>query len=114
MASSPKVDALTEAISTQVGGFDPESVFPDLDSFLENFYKVFESASANLAKFAARVEDMPVNAAVPEGIKDMIPTLDGLADAAREVFSTFKRRHEQEREQHLNPRPNEKAWNTAN
>jgi hypothetical protein len=114
MASSPQVSALVEAINDAFAKFDPETIVPEFEGFLEHFPEVFDAVRDGWKKVAAKVEDgLPINAAIPEAMRDMVPVIDGQADAAREVYVTFKRIHEKELDQHYNPRPREDAWNVG-
>jgi hypothetical protein len=114
MAASPQVSNLVEAINDAFAKFDPENVVPDFEGFLEHFPEVFEAVREGWKKAAAKVEDgLPINPAIPEAMRDMIPVIDGQADAAREVHATFRRLHEKELDQHYNPRANEAAWNVG-
>lgn len=111
MASQP-VDNVTEAISA-LNNFNPESVVPDVEDFLGNFHQIPEALSAAIRKIADKLDnDLPVNKDVGETIREMIPVLDTLAERAREANATFRQRHSQELDQHHNPRPGERAWNT--
>jgi hypothetical protein len=112
MAASPEVARIVDAISDAFAGFKPESVVPDVEGFLAHFPEIFDALSDGLKKFSGQVEnDLPIHADVSDAINEMVPRFAGLADAAREVNSTFRSRHEQELDQHYNPRAGEKAWN---
>lgn len=111
-AASPEVSRLVEAINDVFGAFRPEDVVPDVQGFLEHFPEVFDAIGSNWKKFASQVQDdLPINGEVSDAMFDMVPSVTGLSDAAKEVHKTFLRVHEQEIEQHENPRTNEKAWN---
>lgn len=110
--TSAPVNAVTEAIGSSFGGFNPENVVPDVEALLENQHKIYEALQESIKKIAARIDDeLPVHPDVAEGLREMIPALSSLGDQANEVYATFKTRHEQELDQHYNPRPQEKAWN---
>jgi hypothetical protein len=110
--TSAPVEQVVEAIGNALGNFTPESVVPDVEALLENQHKIYEALVENLKKIAGRLdEDLPVHSDVSEGLREMIPSLNTLADQANEVYGTFKTRHAQELEQHYNPRTGEKAWN---
>lgn len=113
MAASPQVETMIEAITDGFSNFKPEHVVPDLEGFLEHIPDLYVALSTEWKKLSGRVEDeLPIDSRVPESMRDMTTVIDGLADSAREVFATFKRAHEQELDQHYNPRPGEAAWNT--
>lgn len=114
MATSSVIDQVVEAMNDAFSRFNPESVFPDVDAFLENLPKITEALAENLKKASARLEpgEMPIKGEVAEALREMIPSVNVAGDKAGEAFQTFCRLHEQEREQHLNPRTREDAWNT--
>jgi hypothetical protein len=60
-----------------------------------------------------RLGDQPVHAAVTDAVRDLIPVAAGLEDASRQPWEIFKARHAQERQQHLDPRPGERHWDTT-
>jgi hypothetical protein len=112
MPASPVIDRIVEAINDGFTGFNPESIVPDVEGLLEHLPDIFEALKSNLTKVTGRIEeDLPVNAAVSDAMREMDVPLAGLEDAAREVNTTFRRVHAKELDQHYDPRPNEKAWN---
>jgi hypothetical protein len=111
MTTSAPIERVNEAITDSLGAFAPEKIFPEVDSFLENLPSVPRGLADAVRKIAGKLDEMPVSSDVPEALREMIPQLEALAERADETFSTFKAKHEQEREQHLNPRSSESAWN---
>jgi hypothetical protein len=114
MAASPQVTALVESVNDTLGGFTPEKIVPHVESLLAGLPEVWEAWSEQLKKLASRMEEeLPLDGAVPEAMREMIPHLDRLAEASREANQVFRSRHEQELNQHHNPRAAESAWNTG-
>ena len=110
--TSAPIEQVIEAINSAFGNFNPESVVPDVEAFLENLPKVFDTLMDGLKKVAGRLdEDLPVHKDVGEALRELIPPLGGLSERAEEAYTTFKNRHAQELDQHYNPRPHEEAWN---
>jgi hypothetical protein len=115
MASSKTIDGVTEAVTSGFSNFNPESIVPDVEDFLGNLDQVPDALSDAIKKIADRLDnELPVNKDVSEALREMIPVLGTLAERAREANAIFRQRHEQELEQHHNPRPGESAWNRRN
>jgi hypothetical protein len=110
--TSGPVEQVVESINSAFGNFNPESIVPDVEAFLENLPKVFDALQENLKKVAGRLDDdLPVHKDVGEAVREMVPPLGGLSERAADAYGTFKNRHEKDLKQHYDPRPNERAWN---
>lgn len=110
--TSGPVEQVVESINSAFGNFNPESIVPDVEAFLENLGKVYEALADNLKKVAGRMDDdLPVHKDVGEAVREMVSPLGGLSERAADAYDTFKKRHAEDLRQHYNPRPNERAWN---
>jgi len=112
MPASPIVERITEAIRDAFKGFAPEKVVPDVDGVMEHLVDIPDALAESLKGLASRLEDdLPIHAAVPEALRDLIPVVEGLRERFAEANTIFRREHEQELKQHYEPRAGEKAWN---
>jgi predicted component of type VI protein secretion system len=110
-ASSP-VERIIESINDSFGNFNPESVVPEVEGLLEHLPEIFEAFRSNLTKLTGKMEeDLPLNGAVPDAMRELDVPLAGLEDAAREVNTTFRRVHEADLKRHYEPRKVERKWN---
>lgn len=109
--TSAPIERITQAITDAVSSWDPESVVPDVEGLLENLHKVPDALTDAIKKITGRLDEMPVTPDAGEALREMIPVLATLSERADDAYGVFKRKHEQELDQHYNPRPNEKAWN---
>ena len=112
MANSAPITAITEAVGDSLAKFQPESMVPEVEDFFSSLDQMPEAIAEALKKLAQRFEDeFPLNPAVPEALREMIPLFNSAAERAREANSTFRTKHEQELNQHHEGRPQEQAWN---
>jgi hypothetical protein len=111
MPVSTPVQGAVDAINDSMGRYAPESLIPDVEGYLEHLPDVIEAYRDAVRGFADKLTQMPVHPDVAEALKDTIPGLDAVADAAREVLAVFKAKHGPDLERHYNPRANERASN---
>jgi hypothetical protein len=110
---SPVIDKVTEFVTESFGNFQPERVVPDIEDFLASLHEVPQALADAVKKVAARLEDdYPLNMAVAEALREIVPSFETAAERAKEANEIFRTKHEQEIDQHHNPRSSEKAWNT--
>jgi hypothetical protein len=111
MAVSAPVNSAVEAIESLFANFKPTHVMNDIDPMLEHLPDVVAALKRGITTMAERLDEQPVHPAVKDALRDLIPLVAGLEDAAKNPHEVFRQRHAQEREQHLNPRAGEKNWN---
>ncbi len=110
--SSPAINAVTESIDTNIGGFRTETLIPGVEGFVENLPKLADALDEALKKLASYLEDeRPVHPDVTEGLREMRVPIGALRDRANEVYETFKKRHEHDLTRHYEPRTGEPAAN---
>lgn len=112
MAASPTINKLTEAVNDALGGFHPERLMPDVNDFFAGMPEVFGAWREQVQKVAGRLEDdSPVHGDVTDAMREMIPHLDRLQEAAEEAWRIFQSSHENDRKRYNEPRTNEPQAN---
>jgi hypothetical protein len=110
---STSINAAAEAISQHIGGWQPQNGV-DLDMFLSALPHLFESISNSISNVAATLgEQFPVDASVPERLREISASVSGMADHAGEAHAVHRTAHAAELERIENPRPNEQIWDVA-
>jgi hypothetical protein len=104
---SGNVGAAAEAVEQHLGSFSPENV-ADFDQFLKDLPEFFGAVGAALGRLADRFADeLPIDQAVAEHIREMGAQAAGQQDYASEAYSIFRNVHESDLERLENPRPGE-------
>jgi hypothetical protein len=107
------IDAATEAIDTNIGGWQPENAI-DLDHFLQDLPQLFDSMSTAFNTVADTLGDQfPVDPSVPEKLREIGAAIGSLDDTASEAHSVHRSAHEAELRRIEEPRPNEQMWDTT-
>lgn len=112
--TSQQVQNITQAITDVFANFNPEKIVPDFENFISDLHLVPEALAEALKKFAARIEsEWPVNNQVADAVREMVPGAIQMGEAAGEANTQFRSLHQQELEQHHNPRTGEGtvSWN---
>ena len=110
---SSAVDAASDAIEENIGGFEPGNI-GDLGSFLAGLPRLHEALASAYQRVADRfADDLPLDPAVAEHIRELASQAAAQQDYAAETLGLFRSLHEQELERIENPRPNEKLWDVV-
>jgi hypothetical protein len=108
--ASPLTGA-SEAIRDAFSGFRPEKP-EDFEDFFKGLPGFFGDQGASLGALAQRADDeMPLNKAVVEELREIVAAVNGLRDKADELNQHFRTAHQGELERANNPRAGERAWN---
>jgi hypothetical protein len=111
---STAIDATTEPIDQNIGGYHPESA-TDLDLFLQDFPQLFEHLGQAVITMASTLgEQFPVDPSLPEKLREIGASVSGMAEEAREAHGVHRNVHEAEMNRIENPRPNEQMWDVTN
>lgn len=107
------LDAITEAIDSGIGGFEPENV-DHLGAFLQSLPGVYEALTSGLNRLADRFGDeLPLHPAVVEHIREMASSAAGLFEYSNEAYGIFRSSHEDDLERLENPRPGEEFMDAS-
>jgi hypothetical protein len=108
------IESACEAITDQIGGFEPENVGV-LDQFLEDFPKVFESFASALTSLGGRLGDeYPVDAQISEALSEIAGQLAGMQDTCAELYPLWRTAHEEDLKRIEEPRTNEEFLDASN
>jgi hypothetical protein len=107
---SPLTNA-SEAIRESFGSFKPEKP-EDFEGFFKGLPEFFGDQASSLGTLSQRADDeMPLDKAVVEEMRELVATMNGLRDKADQLNSHFRVAHQEELKRANEPRTGEKAWN---
>jgi hypothetical protein len=110
---SNQIDAATEAVSENIGGWVPENAV-DLDMFLLGLPRLFEAMASSVAGVAERLgSEFPVHPSVTEHLHEIAATVAGMGEFAGEAHAIHRTAHAAEMERIESPRPNERLWDVV-
>lgn len=108
------IEAVSEAIDTHIGGFEPENV-NDLRAFLGDLPGRYEREASALTRLADRLSDeLPIHQDIAEVFRELAGKAAGDGDFAAELVRVFESRHESDLERLDNPRPGEEFLDYGN
>jgi hypothetical protein len=111
--SSP-IQALGEEVQAGFSGFKPENI-NDLTGMFDDLPEFWNQFADGIRTLASRFDDeLPVDPAVAEAIREMGATVVGLREHCVEMAALFERAHEAELKRLREPRVNEKMWDVQN
>jgi len=102
----------SESVRDAFAKFEPQGPL-DLEGMFKAVPDFFESLAEAIKGHADRLDDLPVDKAVIERVRDYIPVLNGLRDSAGETLRLFQDKHEVELRRAHDPRPAETAWDVG-
>jgi hypothetical protein len=101
----------SEAIREAFGSFKPTEP-AHFEGFFKGLPEFFGDQGQSLGNLAQRADDeMPLDKAVVEEMREVVATLNGLRDKADQLNQHFRAAHQVELERANNPRAGERAWN---
>jgi hypothetical protein len=105
------LEPISEAQDEHLGGWMPETAGDMIRFFETEMPAMFENLGKNLSTLSDRTSsDMPIDPVVGEHMADLASTANAMADVAREMAQSFRRRHEVEIDRIENPRAAEHVW----
>lgn len=108
------IDAVTEALDSNVGNFEPENV-ADLQAFLSGLPRMYESQASALTRLAERFcDELPIDAGVGDSLRELASRAAGDGDLAADLIRLFSTRHEEDLNRLDNPRPGEQFMDYGN
>jgi hypothetical protein len=108
------LEAVNEAVTTHLGGWQPDDAGDMIRFFREELPGMFENMGAALALLGDRTSsDMPLDPIVGQYMTDMAGSAHSQADVSRELAGVFENAHKTEIDRVENPRPDEHAWDVA-
>lgn len=109
-----RIEAAAEAVQQNIGGFVPENA-TDLDVFLSSLPTYFSAAAEAFRSVADTLaEQFPVEAVVPDRLREIAATIGGMSDFSAEAHAVHRSAHDREIERIENPRQNEGFWDVSN
>jgi hypothetical protein len=105
------LENVNDAVTTHLGGWQPEDAGDMIRFFSEELPGMFENLGSALALLGDRTSsDMPLDPMVGQYMSDLAGTAHSQADVARELAGAFRSAHEVEIKRIEEPRPDESAW----
>jgi hypothetical protein len=90
---SGNVQAATEAVTEQIGGFLPQSK-QDIMQFFDGLPEFFREVSAAFSSAAENMTDVHIHPNVIESMRELASVTGGVADHAEQVNETHLKEHD--------------------
>jgi len=104
----------TEAVEEGFNGFDPENV-TDMREFFADMPEFFSTLATSVNTLADKFgDDLPLDPALADHVREMVGVIAGLADHSTELGSMFEKVHEPELSRVDDPRPGEEKFDVQN
>jgi len=108
------LEPIDEAVTQHLAGWTPETSVDMINMFETAMPAMLENLGAAFATLSDRTSsDMPLDPIVGEHMGELSSAAHSMADVARELAVSFRRKHEVEINRIENPRPAESTWDRA-